>query len=116
MKLSANFELNEFIHPGDIAPTDDVIDNLKLLAQRLQALRDFLGKPIHINSGYRSASHNAAVGGASNSYHLLGMAADIVVEGMTPHEVQCMLVNWSGGMGCYDTFTHVDIRDFNARW
>lgn len=116
MKLSANFYLDEFVSHNDIAPTDDIIDNLKLLAQRLQVLRDILNKPIRINSGYRSPSHNAAVGGAPNSYHLIGMAADIVVDGMTPHETQEFLKNWSGGLGCYDTFTHVDIRDYKARW
>ncbi len=48
----------------------------------LEALRDAVGKPIRVTSGYRSVPTNARVGGAGYSYHLRGMAADLVWEGI----------------------------------
>ncbi len=47
----------------------------------LQCIREHFGKPVHITSGYRTAAHNAAVGGSKSSQHLLGRAADFYVEG-----------------------------------
>lgn len=114
-QLTPNFKLGEFLHGASI-PSSDILENLKQLANRLQVIRDLLNKPIIINSGYRSAQHNMEVGGASNSYHLRGMAADIVVPGMTAPQVQAFLKNWSGGLGAYQYFTHVDIRPTRARW
>ena len=58
-----------------------VIENLKALCMEvLQPLRDFLGKPVVISSGYRSEEVNKAVGGVKRSQHLKGEAADIHVE------------------------------------
>lgn len=62
----------------DNTPTQEVIDNLtKLIEAVLDPLRKWYGKPIHINSGYRCSALNEAVGGAKNSQHTTGMAADI---------------------------------------
>lgn len=62
-------------------PTGEVILNLTFLCARvLQPLRDAIGRPVYINSGYRSKSLNAWVGGVPNSYHLRGLAADIHVD------------------------------------
>jgi len=117
MKLTQNFILDEFLSLGDtIPPSVEVVRNLRNVANRLQLLRDLLGKPIRVTSGYRSIQHNARIGGSPNSFHILGMAADIVVDGMSPKEVQEYLKHWSGGLGSYDTFTHVDIRDEKVRW
>ena len=116
LQLTTNFFLSEFLHPGDEYPADWILYNIYYLANRLQVLRDLLGKPIHINSGYRSPAHNKAINGASDSFHLKGMAADIVVPGMTAAEVQKFLKNWSGGLGSYKDFTHIDIRANKARW
>lgn len=88
---------------------------LHMLAQRLQAVRDVLKRPIIITSGYRNVSHNRAVGGHPNSYHVRGMAADIVVPGLSARQVQQQLSRWSGGLGCYPSFTHVDIGP-KRRW
>lgn len=82
-----------------------------LLVQRLQAIREYTGKAIKINSAYRCTSHNKAVGGASSSQHLYGKAADIVIDGIDPGCVQkAMQSGWfdKGGVGKYNTFTHVD--------
>ena len=119
-RLTKNFRLDEFLRNSGLAkdemPEPWILESLHKLANRLQAVRDVLGKPINITSGYRTPAHNKAVGGAKNSFHLKGMAADIVVAGMSPREVQEALKNWSGGMGAYETFTHLDIRPYKARF
>ena len=59
----------------------EVIQNLQhLCIHVLQPLRDAIGRPVYITSGYRSAKLNARVGGVPNSYHLRGLAADIHVD------------------------------------
>jgi len=83
--------------------------------RKLQKLRDDLGAPISINSGYRCPAHNAEVGGADNSQHKYGTATDIVVKGMSPDEVADACESFSG-LGRYDSFTHVDSRSGKARW
>lgn len=60
-------------------PPAEVIENLRALAVNiLQPLRDALGTPVNINSGYRCPSLNRSIGGATNSQHMTGQAADIV--------------------------------------
>ena len=61
----------------DNTPPDDVKDNLLLLIEELDKIRDEFGSPIYVNSGYRCKELNKAVGGVSNSAHLKGLAADI---------------------------------------
>ena len=123
MKLSKNFTLSEFAsHDG--APTPpDVLTNLQELAANLQVLRDYLGTPIIINSGYRSPAHNKAVGGAQFSQHVLGKAADISCNKYTPEQVHAAILHLiksgklkSGGVGIYDSWVHYDTRGTNARW
>ena len=64
----------------DNTPTQEVIDNLtKLIEAVLAPLREWYGKPIIVSSGYRCRALNEVVGGASNSQHTLGMAADLDV-------------------------------------
>ncbi len=70
---------------GSATPAD-AIENIRILAKHLQVLRDELGEPIHINSGYRSANYNRKINGAKNSQHVLGKAADITVKSKTPCE------------------------------
>lgn len=102
MKL--NFTLSELIH-SDTAkkyginnmPYDtEILDNLLLLILNvLQPLRNYVGKPIIITSGYRSRAVNAKVGGVVNSQHLTGQAADFIIQGLTiPQTIE--LVKRSG--------------------
>ncbi|NLJ34249.1 MAG: DUF882 domain-containing protein [Firmicutes bacterium] len=110
--LSDNFRLREFqcaccgqvkLHP--------------YLVQRLQALRERLGRPVLINSGYRCKKHNAAVGGAPQSLHLEGMAADIRVAGIAASKLGHLSEALGfTGIGIYPGFVHVDIRPGKARW
>ncbi len=90
-QLTKNFNLSEFIVTAtglDNLPGPKETENLRLLAQKiLQPLRDFLGKPISINSAYRSPIVNAAIGGASTSQHMVGQAADIHIDGLTNQQI-----------------------------
>ena len=83
-KLSEHFTLGEFITSQTAArygipntPPANILENLKTTAAMLEKVRALLGdNPIYISSGYRSPDLNAAVGGASNSAHIFGQAAD----------------------------------------
>jgi len=123
MKLTDNFDSFEFnCKDGTIVP-NELYSNMVELAKNLQVLRDELGKPVRINSAYRTPKYNKKVGGASKSQHLLCKAADIVVAGVTPLEVAETIERlikekkmMQGGIGIYNTFTHYDIRGVKARW
>lgn len=71
-----------------------------------------MGVPVHLDCGFRTPSHNKAVGGSPKSQHLLGKAADIKIPGYTPEQV-ANLAKEIGfrGIGIYNTFTHVDVRE-----
>jgi zinc D-Ala-D-Ala carboxypeptidase len=95
MNLTKNFTLAEMTFSQTATrnnirniPDDQDIKNLKLLCQKiLQPLRDNLGKPIKVTSGYRSPILNKAIGGSTNSQHTLGQAADIIVPGLTARQI-----------------------------
>ena len=117
MKLSKNFSLQEFASKDGADFPAEVIENLKDLAENLQAIRDEIGQPITITSGYRSPAHNKAIKGAKHSFHVKGMAADIKVKDMTPKEVKAIVLRLmkegkilKGGVKSYGTWLHYDIR------
>lgn len=87
------------------------------LLDKLQQLRDLAGKPVVVTSGYRNAAYNLRVGGSPTSRHLRGEAADIRVAGLRPEQVAQLAEEVGfGGIGVYDTFTHVDVREHPMRW
>jgi len=123
--MTKNFSISEFeCKGGNCKMSADVKNNVLELAEQLQILRDKVKKPIKINSGYRCQDYNDnVIKGAKHSQHKLGKAADIVINGMMPNEVYklvCEMVESGelkfGGIGKYNSFTHVDIRDYSARW
>ena len=123
MKLTKNFSKSEFMCRCGCEMPEEVLNNVQKLANQLQIIRDRVNVPIKINSAYRCESHNKAIGGSKKSQHKLGLAADIVVKDKTPDEVydfinklQGLNMIENGGLGRYNTFTHFDIRGYNARW
>ena len=85
----------------------------------LQLVRLHFNKPVSITSSYRCPKHNEWVGGVIDSKHLLGIAADIQVRDTEPMEVYHLLDSIfpnQYGLGCYETFTHIDVRPTKARW
>ena len=132
-QLTKNFRLKEFHSKDGASMPYDVYLNIKALAVELQKIRDYIDAPIKINSGYRSPAHNAAVGGASQSYHMKGMAADITTNAFSPSWIQSLIGIWmldannnseqiygaklkKGGLGVYKNFTHYDIRGKIVNW
>ena len=120
-QLSPSFKVREFACKGsDVVLIDDELVVL------LQCIREHFGKPVHITSGYRTAEHNAAVGGSKSSQHLLGRAADIQVAGVSVEDVasyaEALMPDW-GGVGRYPIkpgrargWVHVDTRPNKSRW
>ena len=87
------------------------------LIMDLELIRVHFDRPVTINSGCRCRTHNHAVNGFDNSLHLVGRAADIVVDGTPPGIVQEYAEQIGvSGLGRYNTFTHVDSRTGRARW
>jgi len=123
MKLSTNFDLKEFASKDGQKPCEKTLQNLTELAKNLEVLRTHLGKPIQITSGFRSKEHNDKIGGALNSFHVFGMAADIKVKGVNTIDLAktiSLLIQQGkmkeGGIGIYKTWVHYDIRGTRARW
>ena len=98
----------------------------EVLTVVLQCIREHFGKAVTITSGYRTPAHNAAVGGAKSSQHLLGRAADIRVQGVSVEDVatyaESLMPDW-GGIGRYPVkagraagWVHLDTRAEKARW
>ena len=113
------FDTKEFeSKDGKPSPYGETVVAKELIV-RLNAIRSRFGKPIIVNSAYRSPEHNKAVGGVSNSQHVLGTAADIRPEDLKDlSELQKIAdeLNPHGGVGFYNTFVHVDVRGEKSRW
>jgi uncharacterized protein YcbK (DUF882 family) len=123
MKLTENFNLSEFASKDGSDFPEDVKNNLAELAVNLQVLRDHFGKSITITSGYRSSAHNVKIGGAKDSYHVRGMAADIQIQGISPrivyNAIELLIKSGKmeeGGLGLYNSWCHYDIRGKKIRW
>jgi hypothetical protein len=118
MNLSEHFTLEELTHTDhrelDNTPNQDEISNLQRLANFLEEVKSSLGgKPIMVNSAFRSKQVNDAVGSKDSSQHRIGCAADIRVPGMTPDEVVRAII--ASGIGYdqiireFDRWTHISV-------
>ena len=116
-KLSSNFRVREFACKDG----SDAVLVAPRLVMVLQSLRDHFGAPITINSAYRTPQYNAKVGGADQSQHCYGTAADITVKGVGVETVAAyarkIMPDW-GGVGLYTShgFVHVDVRETRSDW
>lgn len=114
-KVSTNFRVKEFACTDGSDPI--FIDSD--LVSVLQKIRNHFGKSVTITSAYRTPTKNKAVGGQTYSQHLYGKAADIKVSGVSPKKVAAYaetLLKNKGGIGTYNTFTHIDVRATKSRW
>ena len=118
MNLSPNFTLDELTHTDhrefDNTPNDEELANLIRLAEFLEEVKVVLGgKPIMINSAFRCAEVNKAVGSSDKSQHRRVCAADIRVPGMTPNEVVSAIIEanlqYDQVIREFDRWTHVSI-------
>ncbi len=125
MQITPNFKLAEFdCHNGKSYPPEWIQQRLKPLCEALERIRvEFAGAPITITSGYRTPEYNKQIGGAANSEHCQGRAADFKVEGVDPRAVAAVCEKLiekralpEGGLGSYKGWTHYDIRGHKARW
>lgn len=113
IQISKHFKLSEF-ESGD---TKEVKIDPELI-EKLEKLRQRIGQPLVINSGYRTPEHNERVGGSPKSQHVEGRAADIrEVKGLSIDEMAILAESIGfGGIGKYSWGIHVDVRGEKARW
>lgn len=109
IQLSENFKVKEFACKDN---SDKILIDVTFVKTHLQDIRTHFGKPVIINSAYRTESYNRYVGGAKNSYHMKGRAFDISIKGVSPQEI----AKYAASIGVpgviqYNTFVHVDSRD-----
>jgi hypothetical protein len=116
IQLTKNFKLSEF-QLNDPIP-EKYIGNIKEVATQLQKVRDILGKPIIITSGYRSPAYNKKIGGATNSQHLYGKAADTKMMGINIKEYIAYLIRYTNfnGFGIANSYVHCDTRPNFTVW
>ena len=118
MNLSPHFTLDELTvtdhREFDNSPTQEEISNLQRLAQLLEQVKEAIGgKPVMVNSAFRSKRVNDAVGSSDRSQHRLGCAADLRVPGMTPDQVVRAVI--AAGLPFdqiireFDRWTHISI-------
>ena len=116
--MTPHFTLAELTHTDhrslDNTPNAAELANLKRLAEFLETVKTTLGgKPIMINSAFRSKAVNDAVGSKDTSQHRLGLAADFRVPGMAPDAVVRALLKlpYDQIIREYDAWTHISISD-----
>jgi len=124
MNLTEHFTLEELTHTDhreyDNTPNDAELENIKRLAEFLEQVKTVLGgKPIMVNSAFRSKQVNDAVGSKDTSQHRIGCAADIRVPSMTPDEVVKAVIASDLGFDQvireFDRWTHISIPNEEAR-
>lgn len=113
--VSKNFKLREF----ECKDGSHLVKLDSKLLEKLQILRDRLGVPLTINSGYRTPEHNKKVGGAVNSFHMQGKAVDVSKKNIKLTDAQliklCEEIGFDA-IGIYDTFIHLDMRGYKHRF
>ena len=127
MRLSPHFSLEELTHSDtatrlgiDHTPTVEVIDNLTYLAGELEYVRDILGHPMLISSGFRSYALNDHLGSKRTSSHTKGLAVDFICPSFgNPHSVVSAIVmaniNYDQVILEYDRWVHLSFKQLDPR-
>lgn len=133
-KLTINFTLKEFVVSRFYGESQERViesfekdskaqENVEQLANELQTLRDCLNAPVSINIAYRPKWWEKKQGRSGSSQHVLGKAADIVVNGTSTTTVAGVIKRLiregkiqDGGVGIYNSFVHYDIGPVGRRW
>ncbi len=111
--VSPSFHVREFACKDG----SDTIFIDTMLIYYLQKIREHFGRPVRMYSAYRTPDYNKKIGGAQDSQHVLGKAADIQIDGIEPKRIYDYANSIGvGGLGLYPTFVHVDCRFGRARW
>jgi uncharacterized protein YcbK (DUF882 family) len=119
-RLSVDFKVDEFACNDG---SDEILVDSNLVTL-LQSIREHFKRSVVLNSGYRTVGYNRRIGGASNSFHTKGMAADFNVAGYSPQSVRRIIESKvvkgvdpeKIGLGSYENFTHIDCRGYKSRW
>lgn len=122
--ITKHFSLEEFAcKDGTPYPDKWIASRLVPLCLNLEIIRDAIGKPMIITSGFRTQAWNSKQGGAKKSQHVEGRAVDFYCEGIKPSQTVRILRKLMdenkiavGGIGLYNGFTHYDIRGTKAFW
>lgn len=121
-RITAHFRRSEFDQPARhgfaaVPYPEDALPTLARLCEQLEIIRSASRGKITVLSGYRSPPYNHAVGGARNSQHMQGAAADIICDTRDTLELYALILGLHhlgdlslGGIGAYPTFVHVDVR------
>jgi zinc D-Ala-D-Ala carboxypeptidase len=98
MNLTPNFTLEEMTRSMyairndiDNTPSQEIVNNLTQICKLLETIRNYANMAVSVTSGYRCLELNKAIGGASNSQHVLGQAADIHIKGFTTEQAYRMI-------------------------
>ncbi len=120
---SNHFDLSDLRSGDGVDVPEKYYGNAQELMNNLDALREYLGYPITISSGYRSPARNARIGGSRNSFHRVAMAADLTSIFVSSRKMRDAIEKLiaegkmkQGGIGFYPDFVHYDIRGTRARW
>ena len=128
-RLSKHFTVEEFdCRDGTRVAPREYRGLTRLCRLYLEPLRAKYGS-VHVNSGFRTRAYNARIGGAPDSYHIYNIhdgrdqAADITCARGTPRDwwgtlnaIRQNKRGGKGGLGLYNSFVHVDLRDYKADW
>lgn len=124
-RLSAHFFMDEFECKCGCVMPEEVEDNVRLIAPRLELIRKAACVPLTVTSGYRCPDRNKSVGGSKHSHHLIGLACDVhsCMPGAFVAGIATGLMSANsmpdGGIGLYDAhpqMCHIDWRGHSTRW
>jgi hypothetical protein len=114
-RLAENFAAEELACGCDRGSCKAVVVHWCLI-RLLSRIRKQIGQPLYVTSGYRCPRHNRDVGGAPESLHLAGMAADVQASIEPRHLAAIAKACGAGGIGVYPRHVHVDVGEPGRRW